>query len=170
MAVIGQLAALWGVLGVAAMLGTAVYRLMPYVLELRDYELGALQLVAIVAWAGFMGWTEGYKGFHLGFSPRVAARARYLREHPRPLHVLFAPFFCFGYFHATRRRQITSIVVSLAIVGLVVLVKQLAQPWRGIVDIGVVLGLSMGIASLFFHAWRALGSGPFDHDPQVPEP
>ena len=167
---IGQLAALWGLLGVATMLGAAIYRLAPYVIELRDFTLTPLQLAVAVGWAIFMAWTEGYKGFHLGFSPRVAARARYLRAHPRPLHVLFAPFFCFGYFHATRRRQITSIAVSLAIVGLVVLVKQLAQPWRGIVDIGVVLGLSMGIASLLFHGWRALGSGPFDHDPQVPEP
>jgi hypothetical protein len=36
----------------------------------------------------------------------------------------------------------------LAIVGLVLLVGMLPQPWRGIVDAGVVVGLGWGIVAL----------------------
>lgn len=166
---IGRIGAWWGLVGVALMLGKAVWKLTPYVVELRALPLSRFQWGALVVWALFMGWTEGYRGFHLRFCPRVAARARYLRDHPRPLHVLLAPLFCFGYFHATRRRQITSISISLGIVLIVLLVKQLAQPWRGILDVGVLVGLSMGILSLFHHGRLALTSEHFPHDPQVPE-
>lgn len=167
---IGRVGALWGLVGVALLLGSALWRLVPYAVELGAFALTPLHWIAVVLWTLFMAWTEGYKGFHLGFSPRVAARARYLREHPRIVHVLLAPLFCFGYFHATRRRQITSIAVSLGIVLIVIGVKQLAQPWRGIVDVGVVVGLSMGIVSLFVHGARALTAQHYPHDPQVPGP
>ncbi len=33
-----------------------------------------------------------------------------LRQNPRSVHVVLAPFFCMGYFYATRRRKITSII------------------------------------------------------------
>ena len=61
---------------------------------------------------------------------------------------LFAPLFAMGFFHATRATKITAYVLTLAIVVLVILVHRLDQPWRGIIDAGVVVGLGWGVLSL----------------------
>lgn len=98
----------------------------------------------------YMGYAEGYKGFHLGFAPRVVVRARYLADNPRPLHVLLAPLFCMGYIYATRRRQILSFSLTALIICFVLIARSMPQPWRGIVDAGVVVGLSFGVASIAY--------------------
>ena len=43
-----------------------------------------------------------------------------------------------------------SFLVTSAIIILVLLVRLLPQPWRGIIDAGVVLGLLLGIASIVY--------------------
>lgn len=159
----------WGVLGVVTLLGQAIYRLAPLAIEpLRGGELSALQIAAYVVFASFMGYSEGYRGFQKRFSPKVVARALYLAENPRPLHVLFAPAFCMAYFHATRRGLLTAWGVTSMVVVLVILVRGIAQPWRGIIDGGVVLGLSWGVAALFYHTWVGLRGGELDAKPELP--
>ena len=117
-----------------------------------------------------MAYAEGYKGFHLNFAPRVVARADWLRHNRRPWLSLLAPLFCMGYFHATRRRMITSFAVTTGIVCLVLLVRLLPQPWRGIVDMGVVTGLALGMGSIVFFAAQALfGGSRFDYPADLPQ-
>lgn len=128
----------------------AVVRLGPMALELATLELQQLHWAALVVSILYMAYTEGYKGFHLGFAPRVVARASYLSHHPRPLHVLLAPVFCMGYIHATRRRKLLSFGLTAMIICFVLLARMLPQPWRGIVDAGVVTGLMLGIASIVY--------------------
>jgi hypothetical protein len=158
----------WGLLGVAGLISSAIWRLTPRVVELADFALGPLHWLVLAAFTPYMAYAEGYKGFHLNFAPRVVARALYLRQAQarRPLqHILFtvlAPAFCMGYFHATRRRMLVSWLVSSAIVVLVLGVSHAPQPWRGIVDAGVVTGLAVGFASLLWHwqrAWCGIGPG-----------
>jgi hypothetical protein len=166
---LGTFAALWGVAGVTIIIGSAVYRLTPLAVDAFAYAFlwyhwAALALVVLV-----MAYSEGYRAFQQGFSPRVAARARYLRRNPRTLHAVLAPLFCMGFFYATKRRKITSISVTLGIIVLVVLVRLLPQPWRGIVDAGVVVGLVWGLAALFVFSVLAFTSGTFDYSPEVPE-
>jgi hypothetical protein len=126
------------------------------------------QWMALILWTLFMGIAEGYRGFQQRFSPRVAARARYLRDHPTLVRMLLAPLFCMGYFHANRRTQITSISLTAGIVVLVVLVSFCPQPWRGIIDCGVVVGLMWGMISLGCFAWKALRDADFDYSPETP--
>lgn len=164
----GVFGAVWGLVGVSALLGSAIWRLSPYALELADLELTTLQWALLVANVVFMAHSEGYKGFQQNFSPRVAARTRYLADHPHPLRTLLAPLFCMGFFHATRRRLIVSYVLTTMIICLVVLVRMLEQPWRGIVDAGVVVGLAWGLVAYWISLARAFGTGTFDHDPEVP--
>lgn len=116
-----------------------------------------------------MLYSEGYRGFQKGFSPRVAARALYLRENATFLRTLLAPFFLMGYFHSTRKRKIVSYSLTIGIVLLVLMVRFLPQPWRGIVDAFVVLGLVYGIISLAAFCWKALSSVQFNYSPEVSE-
>lgn len=165
----GAVGALWGIGGVVLLLGAAIYRLAPLAAEAIAYELGPVHWAVLVGFTAFMAYAEGYRGFQQRFSPRVAARAKYLRENPRPLLVLLAPFFCMGYFHATRRRKISSISLTAGIIMLIIMVRLLAQPWRGIIDLGVVVGLVWGEATiLYFSALAFYGAG-FSHPPETPE-
>ena len=47
-------------------------------------------------------------------------------------------------------------------------VKSLTYPWRSIVDGGVVLGLTVGVSSIFFHYVRALRGVPVPASPELP--
>lgn len=166
---IGILGALWGLAGVSLLLGSAVYRLTLVSAEAFSHELEWYHWMALVLNVLFMAYSEGYRGFQQGFSPRVAARARYLKDHPRISHALLAPLFCMGYFHATGKRKVVSIALTVGIVILIVMVRLLPQPWRGIVDVGVVFGLTWGLISLFVFIPGAFGSGRFPYSPEVPD-
>lgn len=169
MAAMRFLATTWGLLGVSALLACAIYRLTPRALEALEMGLNPLQWAALVGFALFMLLGEGYRGFQKKFSPRTAARVRYLRDHPTPLRTLLAPLFCMGYFHANRKTRLTAIILSLGIVVLVVLVAFCPQPWRGIIDFGVVLGLSWGLLSFLAFCWQALSREHFPHSPETPD-
>lgn len=159
----------WGIIGVLIMLSFAIVRLAPIALELSTQSLSALHWAALVFSVVYMAYAEGYKGFHRGFSPRVVQRANYLRDNPRWQHVLLAPAFCMGYIYATRRRQILSISLTLLVMGFVVIAKQLPQPWRGILDAGVVTGLTLGILSILYFLVNSLREPGFiTVSPEVP--
>lgn len=165
---LGIIGALWGMGGVLLLLGSAVYRLSAHAVTVFSYALGWYHWTCLVTIIVFMAYAEGYRGFQQRFSPRVAARARYLFAHPRAIFVLLAPFFCMGYFHATHRRKITSLSLTIGIILLVLAVRLLPQPWRGIVDIGVVVGLAWGILSLLVYSVLAFTAEEFPYSPEVP--
>lgn len=159
---------LWGVIGVLALLGDALYRLTPNALDLATRSLEALEIAVLVGWILFNGYSEGYRAFHRQFSPRVVARARTLDVAPRPLFVALAPLYCMGLFHTTRRQLIVSWVVTVAIIGIVIVVRMLEQPWRGIVDAGVVVGLTWGAASIVYFTVRSFAGHAMPVDPELP--
>lgn len=163
------LIAAWGIAGVIAILAKAIARLAPLAFQLVELELAAIELVALLVWIAWMAYAEGYKGFHKQFSPRVVARAVYLGHHPRAWLVALAPLFCMGLVHATRKRLVVSWILTLAIIALVIGVRQLAQPWRGIIDAGVVLGLALGITSIAYYAVRSARGHAMPVPPDVPD-
>ncbi len=132
-------------------------------------ELSVLQWIIVVVWGIFMLIAEGYRGFQKKFSPRTAARVRYLKENPSWVRVLLAPFFCMGYFYAKKKTRIIAFSLTIGIILLILLVRFLPQPWRGIVDFGVVLGLSYGLISFFVYTAKALFAPSFKVSPEVPE-
>src|SRR3990172_6522523 len=111
----GILGAIWGLTGVLLLLGSAVYRLTPLAVDAFSYDFSWYHWLSLFIVLLFMSYAEGYRGFQKAFSPRVAARALYLKNHPRLLHALLGPFFCMGFFHASGRRKITSFSVTSAI-------------------------------------------------------
>lgn len=163
----GALGAVWGLVGVSLILGWAIIRVYAHAGEALAAGLTPLQWGITVAWCLFMLVAEGYRGFQKQFSPRVAARARYLKENPRPIDVIFAPLFCIGYFRATRRRKISSWSLTIGLALLVMVIHQVPQPWRGIIDLGVVLGLAYGLVWIWFYAFLAFSTRGLAVDPQV---
>ncbi|KEA63512.1 hypothetical protein ADIMK_2291 [Marinobacterium lacunae] len=165
---LGAVAAIWGFVGICMLFGSAIYRLGPMAMDLPVQGFSWYHWAALIFSIIFMGFAEGYRGFQQNFSPRVAARIRYLSNNVTPMRVILAPVFCMGFFHAKRRRQIVSFCLTAGIVVLVLLVRQLDQPWRGIIDVGVVLGLSWGILSLAVFTYQAFTRNDFDYSPETP--
>ena len=83
--------------------------------------------------------------------------------------MLLAPAYCMAFFHATKRRLVVAWIVTAGVVVLIVLVGLTPQPWRGIIDAGVIVGLGYGVVSiLLFIVWAVSGRVPLG-PPEVPE-
>jgi hypothetical protein len=166
--VAGLMGAVWGAGGLAVVLLDAINRLARIALHAFDEGLSGIQYVVLVVVIVLMAYMEGYRGFQKSFSPRSAARAYYLYKHPEFLTVLFAPLFCMGFFRATRGPLLFAWVGTALIVVLIILLQMSPQPWRGIVDAGVVVGLSWGLTSLLISTWRVFTTGVYALSPEVP--
>lgn len=167
---VGVIGFIWGIGGIIMLLVFAIFRLSGMIFEMDQATLSLWQWGVMGFWLAYMVWAEGYKGFYKAFAPRVVVRASYLAAHPRPLHVLFAPLFCMGYIHATSKRRLVSIGVTSMIVCFVLIVRLLPQPWRGIIDVGVVAGLGVGVLSILFFVLklRQSGANGLQMSPDVP--
>lgn len=164
----GAVAAAWAIVGWSAVLAFAIVRLSRIAAEALAGELTPPQVALLLANTALMAWAEGYRGFQRKFSPRAAARVLYLRRHADRRLALLAPFFCIGYFRASPRILRLTWTGTVLIVLLIIAVHQMPQPWRGIVDAGVVLGLSWGLVSFLVMSGRALTTGVYPVPPEVP--
>lgn len=169
-------ASLWGTVGVAGILLKAIVRVAPVALEPFGKGEGVVpltrpQLLAYAAVCASFAYAEGYRGFQRKFSPLVVSRSFTLRpSESRPLHVMLAPLYSMGLFHATRKRVIVSWSVTLGVAVVVAAVKRLPYPWRSVVDAGVVVGLTWGTVSILggYALSLVTGIAPFQ-DPSLPE-
>ena len=159
----------WGLSFIFAVLLLAIVRLSSVSVDaFTNFPFQWYHWVVLTVVVVFMAHSEGYEGFQRNFSPRVVARASFLYHHPRPVLIALAPFFLAGYIHINPGRQRNILLLTLGIVTLIFLIRFLPQPWRGIVDAGVVVGLTWGLVSLVVHGIRMLGSRPFAYSPEIP--
>jgi hypothetical protein len=113
---------------------------------------------------------EGYKGFQTKFSPLVVKRAFTLVPgQSNVLHLILAPLYSMGLFHAQKKRLIVSWSVTIGIAGIVAAVKRLPYPYRNIIDAGVVAGLTWGSISILILYVKAMVTGTLPTiDPALP--
>jgi len=157
----------WAVIGLTLLFTSAIFRLLPHAIEALHSDLSFVNWIILLLWCGFMVFSEGYSGFQKQFSPRFASRALYLFNNPLPMHIVLAPLFCVGYIHATKKRMLTAWLVSLGIVLLVLVVRHVPQPWRGIIDTGVILGLTYGLLSVYSSCNRVMKTKKYATNPEV---
>jgi len=167
--VTGIIAATWGIIGLLILLSFAVWRLTPNAIEALQMPLNWKHWLVFITSLFFMAYSEGYKGFQKSFSPRFAARAKHLSRNTTPLHLLLAPLFCMSYFHAPKRRVIATCILTVAIVIFILSFRLLPQPWRGLLDAGVVVGLIWGIIASMVLCIKAFTDDQFSWDAEVVE-
>ena len=165
----GYIAAIWAIFGLVLLLGYASWRLSAYTIESFSMPLNWLHWLVFISFLGFMMHSEGYKGFQKSFSPRFAARTKYLLHNATFTQTVLAPLFSMGYFHATKRRVIATFLLTIMIVAFILAFRFVPQPWKGLFDAGVVAGLIWGmIASLIF-CYKALINKNYKWDPELPD-
>lgn len=164
---LGVLAAIWGLCGFFYLIFNALHHLTRMSLAAFEDPLTPLQWFLLITNVLFMAYSEGYKGFQKNYSPRLAARARYLAYNGNLIDQLFAPLFCMSFFNAPKQRIITSMILLVMIVILVLVFRMLPQPWRGILDAGVVVGLCWGGITCLWFCFLAFTNTRFDIDPEV---
>ncbi|MEM7253541.1 MAG: hypothetical protein AAF493_19165, partial [Pseudomonadota bacterium] len=164
----GTIGAIWGVGGILALLIYSCWRLSGVSIEAFAFQLDWRHWSLLILNTAFMAYSEGYRGFQLAFSPRVVARAKFIAERPTWLRVALAPLFCMSYFEAPRNRLVVSYVLTVGIVLFIVGFQYLSQPWRGLLDVGVVVGLTWGVVTIISNLITALTTAHFDVSPEVP--
>jgi hypothetical protein len=155
----GYIAAAWGAGGVILLLAFAVARLAGPGVEIFSFQLTWVHWSVLVVNTILVAVFKVYRGFHGSLSPRMATRASFLRDQPNIRRTLLAPLFCMGYFQIARKKQVMTIMMTVVMVALIILVRQLEQPWRGIIDLSIALGLTGGLLSLLVHLARVFSSG-----------
>jgi len=151
-----KLIIIYSIGGVILIFSSAIFRLYPHVREGFSNELTLLQWIVLIAYLIIMIIAKGYFALHNSFVPRVINRAELLYEKGSLIDRLFAPFFCMGFFKASGKRIIISYAMLLLIITFIVSASKISQPWRGIIDLGVIVGLSMGILSLLLLGFSSL--------------
>lgn len=164
---VGLVAACWATVGLCGLLLFAIVRLSMVVAEGAEVSWDWRHWAVAAVNAAFMAWSEGYRGFQLRFSPRSAARVKWLRHHASGLSTVLAPVFAMGYFNATPRRLAGVYGLTVFVVGAIVLVHTLPQPWRAALDIGVVIGLAWGVASFLWSLKRTFSTPGFAVSPEL---
>lgn len=165
---LGLVGAIWAVAGFSWILLDAIIRLGIIAAEAIAQGLTLLQFSLMALIIVSMAYAEGYRGFQKSFSPRCAARAYWLYRNPEPLAVALAPLFIMGFFRATRAPLLFAWVGTGLIILLIIGLQLSPQPWRGIVDAGVVVGLSWGLISFLVCVWQIFAGGSQPVSPEVP--
>ena len=168
---LGTIGTIWGILGATILLSMAISRMLSHVFEAFSgpYQLGFWHYLVGGAWLFFMAYCEGYKGFQKGYSPRVASRALYLRDKCTWPRLILAPLFCLGFINSTKRRKITIVILLIVITLIVTLFKHIPQPWRGVLDLGVAVGLSWGLIAMWVFLVKFWPLKDVPYDPEVVE-
>ncbi|MEM9385744.1 MAG: hypothetical protein AAGA68_11835 [Pseudomonadota bacterium] len=145
---------LWASVGFSVLILYGLAKLATATAGAFSFALAPHHIAALIVSVLAMAWFEGYRGFQQSFSPRFAARAAELGEGATAPQALLAPLVCMGLLWAPRRRLIGAWSLTAGIVVLVLLFRQLPQPWRGILDAGVFVGLSWGLVA----TWGAVAA------------
>jgi len=151
----------YAVVGVVTLLAVAMVRLAPYALEALGSGLSGLQMGILITFVVWMAWAEGYRGFQKRYSPRVVSRALALGSERPSAWTLVAPIVAMGLLRGSRKVLITSWALTAMIVVFIIALRFTPQPWRGIVDAGVVVGLAWGTTAIVIFWIQAL-TGSFE--------
>ncbi len=168
----GRVAAVWGIAGLSLLLVEALTRLIPRAWTLVGQELTLLEAISLAGILIFFAAIEGYGGFQRSFAPRAAMRAGLLAEEGArqgPLRLLLAPLFCMALIGAKQRRLIVNWCLFVGIIGMIAIVMQLPEPWRAMVDAGVVVGLTWGLVATVVFGVRVMLGHQFTVDLELTE-
>ena len=154
------LAPSWAIVGFSGLMLWAIYRLALITVDALQMPMSVLAWALLIINTLFMAWSEGYRGFQQAYSPRFARRVVLLRTTESFPNMLLAPLFAMGFYGADPKRMRITYLIALLLVVVIIVFHQIPQPWRGVLDAGVVVGLSWGTLATWWHCYLALTGKP----------
>lgn len=162
-----RLAPLWALTGVGLLFGWAIVRLgRRGLVMLAGGGLGLGQMAAATGLVLLFLIGEGWAALQRRWVPRVIRRAAELDEDAALPYRLLAPLYGMSLVGAAPSHMARAWAGTAAVVGAVLLVRLLPEPWRGIVDLAVAGALTWGLAALVVQAPGALAADPARRDPE----
>lgn len=153
---LGTLFALWGLFSFLALIVHAIVRMMPVFADMFAYSMNPIEISSLVASVILFTVGKGYFAFQRSFSPRFGERARMLQENPSVVYGVLAPLYCMGLIGAPLSRMVRMWLMVAIVVVLIISVRTLSDPWRGIVLAGVVVALVWGSIATVISVSREL--------------
>ena len=153
---LGIIGYIWGFLGISYMILHGLSCMIPYVIELDFRLFKWYHMISFFGVIIILGYSEGYKGFQKSFSPRTANRLYNIFLKPTFFRVFFSPFISMGFIESSKKLKYISYGLLLMIVMFILLIGKLNDPWRGIIDAGVIVGLSWGLVSFWVSCFRVI--------------
>ena len=148
----------YAVLAVAATFVEAVYRLLHRAAAALDGRLDARLGAALAVSVAVFTWFEGHRALQGRFVPHVVERGLGAgRALQGCFPVLLAPLYALSLYRAPARSMARAWAGIAAIVCAVLVVRQLPEPWRAVVDAGVAAALAWGGVALLRAAASAGG-------------
>ena len=138
----------WAVTGVAVPLVEAVYRLGARTMAAIRSGLTATQWGLFALTVLLFAYAEGYRALQQRFAPRVVSRALALRHTDNVLWRILAPLYAMSLVGADRRHLARAWASVGLIVAAILVMREIPQPWRGMVDGGVAVALTWGLLAL----------------------
>ena len=110
--------------------------------------LGWGEWVVLVLLTAAFVYGEGFRALDRRWVPMLVERARLLRDDRRLFVRLLAPLHGLSLVGVGRDDLIRGWLLTTAILGAVLIVSTLPDPWRGIVDFAVAAALAWGLVAI----------------------
>jgi hypothetical protein len=140
--------AAWTLIGVAALFASSIYRLGTRGVATIQAGLGWGEWSMLVLLTVAFVYGEGIRALDRRWVPSLLERALLVRDHPRLSVRLLAPLYGLSLVGARRDDLIRGWLLVSAILGAVLIVRALPDPWRGIVDFAVAAALAWGLVAI----------------------
>ena len=141
--------------GVAALFVDASVQLGRRGIATMRAGLEPLEWLALVLLLVAFVYGEGVRALARRWVPRMIDRARELGPRAHAHHRWLAPMYAMSLIGAPASTRAKAWLGVALIVGAVLVVRSLPEPWRGIVDFAVAAALLVGLAAIVAGVMRA---------------
>lgn len=152
----GTLTSLWALAGVGALFAFAVLRMGLRGLATVRAGLDPWEWTVLALTTAAFVYGEGVRALQRRWVPSLIERARLLGHASSLTSRGLAPVYALGLLGGTARSRLRAWLSSTLIVGAVLLVRALPDPWRGIIDVAVAAALAWGLLAIIRTARSAL--------------
>ncbi len=138
----------WTLIGVAALFASAIYRLGTRGVATIQAGLGWGEWSVLVLLTVAFVYGEGFRALDRRWVPSLVERALLLRDDPRLFVRVLAPLYGLSLIGAGKADLVRGWLLTTGILGAVLIVRTLPDPWRGIVDFAVGAALAWGLVAI----------------------
>lgn len=154
---LGIAAGAWGILGFTVLVARALLGMSPEIENMLATPLNAWQQIGLVVIVLVFGLVKGYFIFRQRFCRSYASRIGELSLQPvKLLYAVLAPLYCLNLIGAERRQLVRGYAIIAGIILMIVSVKFVPAPWRGMILTGVAVALTWAALEIAYQGFKKL--------------